>query len=105
LQEVFGGMPRSRVGLETGTHSPWISRLLGELGHEVMVAHARKVRLIGESRKKDDRLAERGGRYGKKRAIVGTARKLAVLLHHLWVGGEVYEPLHNSNRMAVAAAA
>ena len=56
LREVFGGMPRSRIALETGTHSPWISRLLGELGHEVIVAHARKVRLIGESRKKDDRL-------------------------------------------------
>jgi transposase len=56
LREVFGGMPRSRVALETGTHSPWISRLLSELGHEVIVAHARKVRLIGESRKKDDRL-------------------------------------------------
>ena len=56
LQEVFGAMPRSRVALETGTHSPWISRLLSELGHEVIVAHARKVRLIGESRQKDDRL-------------------------------------------------
>ena len=30
------------------------------------------------------KLAERGGRNGKKRAIVATARKLAVLLHHLW---------------------
>lgn len=313
LGEVFGAMPRSRIALEIGTHSPWISRLLSELGHEVIVANARKVRLIGESRKKDDRLdaqtlarlaridpellypvkhrsaeaqadlmmiraraglvrartglvntarglaksygerlrgcnvrnmnpekaenlspelqpalepllaaieevseriveyndriealaqasypqvellkqikgvgtlialtflltledphrfgksrdvggylglqpgrrnsgdsepqlhiskegdpylrtllvqgaqhilgpfgvdcdlrrwglklAERGGRNGKKRAIVATARKLAVLLHHLWVSGEVYEPLHNSNRMAVAAAA
>jgi len=313
LQEVFGGMPRSRIALEIGTHSPWISRLLGELGHEVIVANARKVRLIGESRQKDDRLdaqtlarlaridpellypvkhrsaqaqadlmmiraraslvrtrtglvnaarglaksygerlrgcnvrnldpekaenlspelqqalepllaaiaevsariveyndriealaqtsypqvellkqikgvgalialtflltledphrfrksrdvggylglqpgrrnsgqsepqlhiskegdpylrtllvqgaqhilgpfgidcdlrrwglklAERGGRNGKKRAIVATARKLAVLLHHLWVSGEVYEPLHNSNRITVAAAA
>ena len=56
LQAVFSTMPRSRVALETGTHSPWISRLLCELGHEVIVAHARKVRLIGESRKKDDRL-------------------------------------------------
>src|SRR5215471_7642906 len=56
LQEVFGAMPRSRVVLEIGTHSPWISRLLSELGHEVIVANARKVRLIGESRKKDDRL-------------------------------------------------
>jgi transposase len=50
------------------------------------------------------KLAERGGKSGKKRAVVATARKLAVLLHHLWVGGEVYEPLHNS-RTTVAAAA
>jgi transposase len=56
LEEVFGGMARSRIALETGTHSPWISRRLSELGHEVIVAHARQVRLIGESRKKDDRL-------------------------------------------------
>ena len=56
LQDIFGAMPRSRIALEIGTHSPWISRLLRELGHEVIVANARKVRLIGESRKKDDRL-------------------------------------------------
>jgi transposase len=267
LQEVFGAMPRSRIALEIGTHSPWISRLLSGLGHEVIVANARKVRLIGESRKKDDRLdaqtlarlaridpellypvkhrsaqaqaeglspelqtalapllaciesvseqireyndrieklaqesypqvallkqikgvgtlialtflltledphrfrksrdvgcylglqpgrrnsgqsepqmhiskegdpylrtllvqgaqhilgpfgvdcdlrrwglklAERGGRNGKKRAIVATARKLAVLLHHLWVSGEVYQPLHNSSQTTVAVAA
>jgi hypothetical protein len=36
LREVFGAMPRSRVALETGTHSPWISRLLSDLGHEVI---------------------------------------------------------------------
>src|SRR5205823_8190638 len=56
MQAVFGGMPHSRIALETGGHSPWVSRSLGELGHEVIVAHARNVRLIGESRKKDDRL-------------------------------------------------
>src|SRR4249920_2378786 len=56
MKEVFGGMPRSRIALETGMHSPWVSRLLSEFGHEVIVAHARNVRLIGESRKKDDRL-------------------------------------------------
>jgi transposase len=56
IGEVFGGMPRSRIALETGTHSPWVSRLLSKLGHEVIVAHARNVRLIGESRRKDDRL-------------------------------------------------
>ena len=56
LREVFGAMPQSRIALEIGTHSPWISRLLTELRHQVIVANARKVRLIGESRKKDDRL-------------------------------------------------
>ncbi len=47
----------------------------------------------------------RGGKSGKKRAIIATARKLAVLLHHLGVSGEVYEPLHNSSPRTVAAAA
>jgi transposase len=56
MNQVFRDMPRSRIALETGMHSPWVSRLLHELGHEVIVAHARNVRLIGESRKKDDRL-------------------------------------------------
>ena len=42
------------------------------------------------------KLAERGGKNAKKRAIVAVARKLAVLLHHLWVSGEVYEPLRNA---------
>ena len=56
LKEVFSRMPRSRIALETGTHSPWISRLLSELGHEAIVAHARDVRLIGESRRKDDKI-------------------------------------------------
>src|SRR5260370_12639733 len=51
------------------------------------------------------RLAERGGNSGKKPAIVATSRKLAVLLHHLWVSGEAYEPLHNSQQKAMPAAA
>lgn len=41
-------------------------------------------------------LAARGGRNARKRAVVAVARRLAVLLHHLWVTGEVYEPLHRS---------
>ena len=51
------------------------------------------------------KLAERGGKSGKKRAIIATARKLAVLLHRLWVSGEVYEPLHNNRNQAVPAVA
>src|SRR6266705_279781 len=55
MKHVFGAMPSSRVALETGAHSPWVSRQLTQLGHEVIVAHARNVRLIGESSRKDDR--------------------------------------------------
>jgi hypothetical protein len=50
------------------------------------------------------RLAERGGKNAKKRAVVAVARKLAVLLHRLWVSGEVYEPLRNSQKIMHAAA-
>jgi hypothetical protein len=42
------------------------------------------------------KLAEPGGKRGKKRAVVAVARKLAVLLLRLWVTGEVYEPLRNT---------
>src|SRR5580704_3196141 len=55
MQQTFGKIPRSLIALETGTHSPWVSRLLTELGHEVIVAHAQKVELITKSNRKDDR--------------------------------------------------
>jgi transposase len=55
MKQTFERIPRSLIALETGTHSPWISRLLGELGHEVLVAHAQKVQLITKSNRKDDR--------------------------------------------------
>jgi len=42
------------------------------------------------------RLAERGGKNAKKRAVVAVARKLTVLLHHLWKNDEVYEPFHHA---------
>jgi hypothetical protein len=45
------------------------------------------------------KLAERGGKNAKKRAVVAVARKLAVLLHKLWVRGEVYEPLRNNHKV------
>jgi len=55
VKQTFGKIPRSLIALETGTHSPWISRLLTELGHKVIVAHAQKVQLITKSNRKDDR--------------------------------------------------
>jgi transposase len=41
-------------------------------------------------------LMAHGGKNAKKRAVVAVARKLAVLMHKLWVSGEVYEPLRQS---------
>src|ERR1700689_5243623 len=55
MKQTFGKIPRSLIALETGTHSPWVSRLLSELGHKVIVAHAQKVQLITKSNRKDDR--------------------------------------------------
>src|SRR5258705_5297210 len=55
MKQTFSRMPQSRIALETGTHSPWASRLLTELEHEVIVAHAQKVQLITKSNRKDDR--------------------------------------------------
>jgi len=59
MKQTFAKMPRSRIAMETGTHSPWISRLLKALGHEVIVAHAQNVHLIVKSRRKDDRIDAR----------------------------------------------
>jgi transposase len=56
LGSWFARCPRGRVALEVGTHSPWVSRLVGELGHEVIVANPRQVRLIYGSDRKTDRL-------------------------------------------------
>ncbi len=56
MKRTFSTVPRSRIALERGTHSPWVSRIVAQLGHETTVAHARNIRLIGESRRKDDRL-------------------------------------------------
>jgi transposase len=56
MTATFGSLGRVRIAIEVGTHSPWVSRLLGSLGHEVIVANPRQVKLITESSRKDDRL-------------------------------------------------
>ncbi len=103
-----------------GTHSPWASRLLAEMGHEVLVADARKLRAIYANEMKSDsvdaqmlaRIARLDPRLlspirhrGRTFQVdLAVALKLAVLLHRLWVTGEVYEPLrgappgHNAQR-------
>jgi transposase len=47
-------------------------------------------------RRHGEKIASRGGKNAKKRAVVAVARKLSVLLHSLWVSAEVYDPLRNA---------
>jgi transposase len=56
MERLFGDRPRWRIAFEVGTHSPWLSRLLEELGHEVIVANPRQVALIHRNKRKTDRL-------------------------------------------------
>lgn len=51
------------------------------------------------------KIAERGGKNAKRRAVVAVARKLAVLLHRLWLTGEVYEPLYKPTKTVEVLAA
>src|SRR5579871_1987059 len=54
ISEKFGGLKQCRIAIEVGTHSPWVSRVLVELGHEVIVANPRQLKLITESSRKSD---------------------------------------------------
>ena len=56
FRQRFGSAPRARIAIEAGTHSPWVSALLAELDHEVVVANPRKLRMIFKSDTKNDRL-------------------------------------------------
>lgn len=132
LRARFQGLAPTRIALQVGGHSAWVSEFLKELGHEVIVANARKLRMIFQSGSKNDRLdAEQLARVARmdprllypiehrdrsaradegsdavagRKAVIAVARKLAVLLHRLWLTGEVYEPLRTTNRRAAVLA-
>ena len=55
LRRHVAGEPRQRIALECGTHSPWVSRLLKSLGHQVLVANPRKLPALTASSSKNDR--------------------------------------------------
>jgi transposase len=66
FRKLFGDRPAARVVIEVGTHSPWVQRLLQELGHETITANPRYVRLIYSSGSKNDQLdAERLARLAR----------------------------------------
>jgi transposase len=51
----FASVPPARIILEAGVHSHWAGRLLGELGHEVIIANPRMLRFIYGSTSKNDK--------------------------------------------------
>ncbi len=66
LRDAFEGSAPMRIVIEVGTHSPWVSRVLEACGHEVLVANARKIRLIYSNDRKSDRIdAECLARLGR----------------------------------------
>jgi transposase len=56
VRQYFGGRERARVVLEVGTHSPWVSRVLAELGHEVIVANPSAMFAGKPRRRRNDQL-------------------------------------------------
>ena len=56
MEKRFSQCEHARIALEVGTHSPWVSRLLESYGHEVIVANPRRLRLIYENPRKDDKV-------------------------------------------------
>ena len=75
-----------------------VRRLLVQSAHYIMGPFGKD----SDLRRYGLKLAERGGKNAKKRAVVAVARKLAVLLHRLWCNGEVYKPLFNAERACAA---
>jgi len=79
---------------------PRLRRLLVQAAHRILGPFGADCDL----RRYGLKLATRGGKAAKKRAAVAVARKLAVLLHRLWITGADYEALRNSNQPAATAA-
>jgi transposase len=91
------GESKPQLGI-TKAGDEYLRKTLVNCAHYILGPHGQD----SDLRRFGQRICERGGKNAKKRAVIAVARKLAVLLHRLWVSGEVYEPLRNS-RKAVAA--
>lgn len=91
----FGLVPRLDES-STATPQLRISKAGDALGRRLLVSAAQYI--LGpfgpacDLRRHGQAIAERGGKNAKKRAVVAVARKLAVLLHHLWITGAAYDP-------------
>jgi transposase len=89
------GESKPQLGI-TKAGDEYMRKTLVNCAHYILGPHGKD----SDLRRHGQRICERGGKNAKKRAVVAVARKLAVLLHRLWVSGEVYEPLRNSQKVA-----
>jgi transposase len=89
--------PQRRISKEG---DQMLRRLLVGSAHYILGPFAKD----SDLRRHGEKIAGRGGKNAKRRAAVAVARKLSVLLHHLWVSGEAYEPLYNTYRSGERAA-
>lgn len=87
------GDSKPQLGI-TKSGDEYLRKTLVNCAHYILGPHGSD----SDLRRFGQRICERGGKNAKKRAVIAVARKLAVLLHRLWVSGEVYEPLRNSGR-------
>jgi transposase len=66
IEKWFKDLPSTRVAMEAGVHTLWISEQLEQLGHEVIVANVRELRAISHSdRKSDQGDVEKLARYAR----------------------------------------
>lgn len=99
----FGLVPRLD---DSGQSTPQlrISKAGDEFGRRLLVSAAHYI--LGpfgppcDLRRYGEAIAERGGKNAKKRAVIAVARKLAVLLHQLWISGAAYDPDYQLTRRA-----
>jgi transposase len=92
------GESQPQLGI-TKAGDEYLRKTLVNCAHYILGPHGKD----SDLRRFGQRICERGGKNAKKRAVIAVARKLAVLLHRLWVTGEAYEPLRNSQKQGVAA--
>jgi transposase len=90
--------PQLRITKEGDRYLRW---LLVQSAHILLKKNAPDTDL----KRLGEKLAARGGKNAKRRAVVAVARRLAVLLHRLWVNDEQYQPLYNASRPSPAKAA
>jgi transposase len=97
VEGLFERLPASVVALEVGGQSPWVSRLLEKLGHQAIVANARRVKLISQSSGKNDRLdAEFLARLARTKIFRRNENAISVYtLENLGIqNGEVGQCIH-----------